>query len=214
MLEEVFLSLYILSCTLYFKDFPATPPSIFKLLPLILLLLKTLCQWYTEPSLSDLPVLLVAQLFSLLGDFLLLFPSTYFIHGIGAFLITQILYTYLFGVNTCYVSTFVFIACMSTILFYGILVPNLPDNRFLQMAVIVYCIFISIMLWSATTLLDIHELSYGSLFAFFGAVLFYISDFSLAVNKWVLELTFLQLVNMSTYFLSQLLISYAIVRLQ
>lgn len=214
MLEEIFLSLYILSCTLYFKDFPAKPPSIFKLLPLIILLLKTLCQWYSEPTLSDLPILFVAQLFSLLGDFLLLFPSTYFIHGIGAFLVSQILYTYLFGVNTCYVSTFVFIGCMSTILFHEILFPNLPDNKTLQIAVVMYCVFISIMLWSATTLLHIHGLSYGSLFAFFGAVLFYISDFSLAVNKWVVELVALQLVTMSMYYASQLLISYAIIRLQ
>ena len=207
MMDAIFIISYILSCCFYFKDFPEETNPVFKLIPILLLLINTL---YKSGFSTRFSILFIALLFSLLGDFFLLFPSKFFLYGIAAFLTTQILYTYLFGIDFSYAYSLICFTAFSAALFAIILYPKLPNNATLQISVVIYCILITLMLWAATALMQRQKFNLSGILGFIGAVLFYISDFSLAINKWVSPFYYSQLVIMFTYYSAQLLISYAI----
>ena len=207
MQDILFLISYIFSCCFYFKEFPEDPYTFYKLIPIQILLMNTL---YKSGLSTRFAILFIAQFFSLLGDFFLLFPSTFFLYGIAAFLITQILYTYLFGIDFNYIFSLIFVSSLSTALFTILLYPNIQENTLL-IAVLIYSVFITLMLWTAIALMQRQRFNLTSIIGFIGAVLFYISDFSIAINKWVSPFYYSQLLIMGTYYPAQQLISYAII---
>ena len=209
MLDTIFIISYLLSCCFYLKDLPEDSGPVYKLIPIILLLINTL---FKSGFTTRFTVLFLAQLFSLFGDLFLLFPSKFFLHGIAAFLTTQILYTYKFGVDFSCIFSLIFVSSLSAALFTLILYPNLPNNNTLLIAVLIYCILITLMLWTSICQMQRQRYDITSIVGFLGAVLFFVSDFSLAINKWVSPFQYSQLVIMSTYYSAQLLISYAIIR--
>ena len=204
--------MYFLSCAFYMKGLPDNINPFYKLVPILILLITTFLLLLESPT-SRFFTLFAAQFFSLLGDYLLTLPSQYFIFGIAAFLVTQILYTYLFGLSLDHFIEFAFTSILSTLLFFNILLPNLPKDTSLRVAVSIYCVFITLMLWRASSLLRRYHFSLMAFSGFIGAALFYASDLTITVNMWVKKFQYAQLFIMSTYYMAQWLIASAITHL-
>ncbi|WP_426485632.1 lysoplasmalogenase [Flavobacterium sp. 2] len=165
-------------------------------------------------------ILLLALLFSWIGDVILLFTDLgeiYFILGLVAFLISHITYCVLFNKqNRRQVKrNLVFFGIGSVVIaFYliGMLSLLLPTLGDLQIPVIVYASVISIMLLFAFNGYLIWE-KRGSLYVFSGAAVFVISDSILAVNKFYTPIEKSSFFIMLTYLVAQYLIVIGILKL-
>lgn len=175
---------------------------------------------YFYRSFPTKKILLLALLFSWIGDVILLFADLgeiYFILGLVSFLISHITYCVLFnrqnkrpvkrnliifGIGSVAIAIYL-IGMLS------ILVPSLGD---LEIPVIVYASVISIMLLFAFNGYLIWEKS-GSLYVFIGAIVFVISDSILAINKFHTPIEKSSFFIMLTYLVAQYLIVIGILKL-
>jgi uncharacterized membrane protein YhhN len=171
------------------------------------LIVASLLGWYINGvQEKQKPILLLALLFALLGDIMLLFEGpTFFQAGIGAFLIMQVLYTIFFNsyggfrfqnkTELIKSAAVVVVALVFNVLFFNKLGAY-------KVPVIVYSIAICAMVIAGLN----QKLS---TFIVYGAVFFLISDFALAYHKFVdTTLSFFPAIVMTTYALAQ----YFIVR--
>lgn len=169
--------------------------------------IATLLCYVLSKALEDLRVvtLLIALLFSLLGDWLLVYQSNSicFILGIVAFGAQQILYTTLFGFYNDGVFPIGLIVAIISMLIYCYLLPKM--KRFLIIPTAIYCILIGCMLWRALVRFS----KYGGLLNTTGAVLFYLSDSLLAINKFRRHIPYGDSIIMLTYYTAQLFITVA-----
>lgn len=175
-----------------------------KISPIVTLL----CHVITKTSAtqdSRLATLLIALLFSLLGDWLLVYQNSpiYFILGIVTFGVQQILYTSLFGFSVDGIFPIGLIVAVVSIMIYFYLLPKM--KRFLILPSAVYCILIGCMLWRALVRFN----KYGGSLNAAGAVLFYVSDSLLAINKFRHRIAYGDTVIMITYYTAQLFITVA-----
>ena len=154
---------------------------------------------------SHLASLLIALLFSLLGDSLLVYQNNpiCFILGIVAFGIQQVLYTSLFGFAVDGIFPIGLMVGIISILIYFYLLPKL--EQFLIVPAAVYCILIGCMLWRALVRFQ----RYGGLMSATGAVMFYLSDSLLAINKFRHRIVYGEALIMITYYTAQLFITVA-----
>lgn len=149
------------------------------------------------------------------GDILLMFDSQsemYFIFGLIAFLFCHIFYIRAFLLDHksnpnqknpyFFISLGVFSVICGTLFFY--LQPKLGGMQF---PVLIYAIVISIM-----AIMAVNRYRKVNFYSFklilFGAVLYLISDSTLACNKFGSALPYAGLIIMSTYMLAQWLIVY------
>lgn len=151
----------------------------------------------------------MALFFSFAGDVLLLDKTNFFILGIGAFLITQVIYIFIFskGLAKVYWQKKM-VSIVPFLLFYSVLISVLaPKLNNLLIPVMVYGIAISIFGTIALLkhLVDKNRLSMTLLQ---GAILFIISDSMIALNKFHEEQTFYPVTIMLTYVIAQYLIAH------
>jgi len=150
-------------------------------------------------------LIIIGLVFSLLGDLYLLFPEKYFTNGLYSFLLAHILYILAFnqGINTyCY-------ALLVPIIVYIFIVAKClkPKLGGMKYPVFGYILVISIMLFSALNM----DYQFGQIsFVGIGAILFAISDATLAFNKFYKKFSFAEPIILSTYFLAQLLLAISI----
>ncbi|MDQ6469566.1 lysoplasmalogenase [Flavobacterium sp. LHD-80] len=165
-------------------------------------------------------ILLLALLFSWIGDVILLFTDLgeiYFILGLVAFLISHVTYCVLFnkqnkgeikrnlvlfGIGSVFIGLYL-IGMLS------VLLPSLGD---LKIPVIVYASVISIMLLFAYNGYLIWKKP-GNLYVFSGAIVFVLSDSILAVNKFYAPIEKSSFFIMLTYLVAQYLIVIGILKL-
>ncbi|TDP00355.1 lysoplasmalogenase [Flavobacterium sp. 245] len=165
-------------------------------------------------------ILLLALLFSWVGDVILLFTDLgeiYFILGLVSFLISHITYCVLFnkqnkgeikrnlvlfGIGSVFIALYL-IGMLS------VLLPSLGD---LKIPVMVYATVISIMLLFAYNGYLIWAKP-GNLYVFSGAIVFVISDSILAVNKFYTPVEKSSFFIMLTYLVAQYLIVIGILKL-
>jgi uncharacterized membrane protein YhhN len=151
--------------------------------------------------------------FSLAGDIFLMLPKEQFVAGLVAFLLAHV--SYLMGFNATFppinLVTFILVIMVALVaarLYQGIsrgLVSS--GNEKLKMPVLIYSIVISLMLLSALITLVRPEWSpLSAIMVSIGALLFFISDASLAWNKFVQPLRYGRLIVIVTYHLGQILI--------
>jgi len=151
--------------------------------------------------------------FSLLGDVFLMFSGhhqLYFMLGLGAFLIAHLFYIAAFyvdlsnrmeGEKRSVLPIFIVFGffCIS---YYYFLRPYLGD---MNVPVLVYCFVITLM--GITAALRYERTNYKSfLWILLGAILFIISDATLAYNKFVERMDMGDFWVMTTYMLAQFLI--------
>ncbi|MTH14532.1 lysoplasmalogenase [Flavobacterium sp. LC2016-01] len=175
---------------------------------------------YFHPNFPTKNILLLALLFSWIGDVILLFTDLgeiYFILGLVSFLISHITYCVLFNrQNKGEIKrNLVFFAIGSVVIglyLIGMLSVLLPSLGDLKIPVIVYATVISIMLLFAFNGYLIWKKP-GNLYVFLGAIVFVISDSILAVNKFYSPIEKSSFFIMLTYLVAQYLIVIGILKL-
>lgn len=171
------------------------------------LMMTSLMVFYWVVSTKRRKLYMVALLFSLLGDIFLLDKQGMFLLGIGAFLITQVLYIVLvlerskgFFTPKLVLSTIPFLIYL--VLLMRTLGPGLED---LYYPVLIYGIVISVF---GITALNYHlnQRSASSSILLTGAILFIMSDSMIALNNFYFPHMIFPVAIMLTYALAQYLI--------
>lgn len=173
----------------------------------------------TPPGLNNRVLVLAALFFSWLGDiFLMQSAAGYFMAGLGAFFIAQLLYCWIFWrirkqnlqkENRNWpvlIGVVIYI-----ILLYGWLFQHLPSE--LKWPVFGYALAIGSMLILAVHS-AIYPLHFTGRLLITGAGLFVVSDSLLAINQFVQPFALASVAIMLTYGLAQLLIIHAIARIK
>jgi uncharacterized membrane protein YhhN len=201
-----------------------------KALSLVILILWTL--FVLDFNFTPLVILLfLAQLFGLAGDIFLLFSDRWFVSGLGAFLLGHICYLILIVTNlvagyqsgeTPSFSIWIWLIAVLVLLaliwiFYKVIVTILlkekPDKIFIaSLFVYAFCLSSVMVLSFVYAVL----FSSGNIFIWalpFGGTLFFISDFTLAFDRFVRRLDLGQLRVMITYHLGQFLLALGFISL-
>ena len=152
-------------------------------------------------------------LFSALGDVYLVFDNL-FLLGVGSFTIAQAIYIFLFEGAVLLAHPFGQVEIISAIavglvsaLIYLYLLPKFTP--ILAIALLVYCVLISTMLWSAVVRAQLTP-NASTLSAAVGACLFYTSDLLLGLKQWRLTIPFGDFLVMSTYYAAQMFIARSV----
>lgn len=155
-------------------------------------------------------LVLIALLFSVVGDVFLVLPSNHFLQGLIAFFIAHIFYVIAFPAPwrldaldpPALLSTIALVALAAS--YYALLAPgaNKEGGRGLQFAVILYIAVISLMVWRAV-------LS-GNPLIIVGSLLFYVSDALLAWNRFVKSVSWGDYGVMVTYYSAQYLFTLSL----
>jgi len=180
-------------------------------------LLQTICKplivpalilWYFTKADKVNKWYVTALIFSFVGDVLLLDKTNLFIFGIAAFLITQVIYIFIFskGLSKTHWRKKI-TSIIPFLLFYSVLIavlaPNLND---LLIPVMVYGIAISI--FGTVALLNyLADKNSLNMTLLQGAILFIVSDSMIALNKFHEEQAFYPVTIMLTYIMAQYLIA-------
>ena len=172
------------------------------------LIIPSLMIWYLAKTERANKWYVLALFFSFVGDVLLLDKINFFIFGIAAFLVTQVIYIFIFSKGLAKVSWQKKItAILPFLLFYSVLIsvlaPNLND---LLIPVMIYGMAISIFGTIALLnyLADKNSLNMTLLQ---GAILFILSDSLIALNKFHEAQAFYPVTIMLTYIIAQYLIA-------
>ena len=153
--------------------------------------------------------ILLGLFFSLGGDVALMFTgSKAFLAGVGCFLVAQVVYGLTFATRGALAGSWVGTAILLLLIgvaFVAYLYPHLGKMR---IPVAVYAAAISFMVLAALGARQSPR--FGAMQAWLvavGAVLFYVSDIILAVNKFAHPIKRYRLFNLSAYYAGQLLIA-------
>lgn len=145
---------------------------------------------------------------SLLGDIFLMLPKRRFIQGLVSFLIAHLSYcaAFLSAIRLRFSIWPILLLLLYAIIFFRIILSYLGKMKF---PVAAYMLVITAMAWLASQrYLQIKEMK--PLLAFIGAILFIVSDSSLAVNQFVRKHQFGQALTLSTYFAAQWLMTCSV----
>ena len=160
-------------------------------------------------------LVLAALLFSLLGDVLLMLDEL-FLPGLLAFFVAQIFYVAAFWTDTRVykgdlLAGIVILLVSGCIFIY--LQPYLESALIIPVAG--YMLVISVMVWRAvgTSSRPMFQPRQVQLIVA-GAILFYISDLVLAINRFAWNVPWSSLIIMVTYFAAQYLLASSVYRLE
>ncbi|XP_066999139.2 lysoplasmalogenase TMEM86A isoform X2 [Anabrus simplex] len=200
---------------IYFVLFiPVERPSLFamciKCLPIISLIVFVLLHGM---SLGDEYAfsrrILTGLLFSCLGDALLVWPH-YFIHGMSAFGVAQLMYTAAFGFKplNAALGVVLYILCATAVAVLmpglsGILIPGVP----------LYSVLLITMAWRATARVQFFEdlWTWTKLCSCAGGILFAVSDALIGFHHFHQPIPHSQALIMVTYYAAQLGIALSVV---
>ncbi len=180
---------------------------LFKPLTTVLIIVFCIIQ---PPGVSALykNLILTGLFFSLMGDIFLMLPSDRFISGLIGFLIAHLFYISAFsGVFGWHLNLIYFIPVFLYTAF--LLKAILPGAGSKKIPVIIYAAVLSVFLWQAAGRFDF-SLSRSAALAFFGAVLFVISDSILAYTRFTKKFLFSQELKMTAYWAAQILIAASV----
>lgn len=183
----------------------------YTLKPLTTLLILSLALSFADPISALYRTLIVAGIaFSLAGDVFLMLPQNTFVFGLISFLIAHIFYIVAYRSVSGFHFTW-WIALPYVL--YGILMLYLlwPHVGALRLPVIIYATVLMIMGWQAAEQWW-HVRDVSMLLAMVGAILFILSDTTLALNKFRAPVPQRDLIIMSTYYAAQLLIAWSVYR--
>ncbi|XP_039592186.1 lysoplasmalogenase-like protein TMEM86A [Polypterus senegalus] len=207
------------TCVYFVLWLPTSTPSWFsaliKCLPIFCLWIFLLAHGISfldaHPSARRI---LAGLIFSLLGDaFLIWQEQGYFIHGLLMFAITHILYSSAFGMKPLNLPVGLVIAMVSGVS-YALLYSYLAGP--ITYLVAVYIGIIGFMGWRAIAGVQLaNDLwTWTKLSACLGAMLFMVSDLTIAVNKFCFPVPHSRAIIMATYYAAQMLIALSAVECQ
>lgn len=158
-------------------------------------------------------LLFIALLFSWLGDVVLMYQSneTYFLAGIGLFLIAQITYVLVLRKSMYQAPEFSFPKILPFLLYAGLLFYILLPAGDFSIPIVIYGLVIMTMaimarLREGNSSQDSYKL------AFMGSLLFVLSDSVLAYNSFYTAIPYAGIFIMSTYCAAQLLLVLGILK--
>jgi len=201
-----------------------------KVLGLSLLILWTLLVFKLQPGLLGFELIL-ALIFSLLGDFLLLFPDKWFKWGLGAFLLGHLTYLKLFYdlIGLGFAEGLIVripvwtwlgiggIIAAALIAFNRVIIRKMSEPRPLllfQVALYFYAVCLSAMMAFGCLTAGLFAAEGGWIWALAaGGPLFFISDFVLAYNRFVRPFKPANIVIMVTYHLAQFFLAVGFIAL-
>jgi uncharacterized membrane protein YhhN len=151
---------------------------------------------------------LAGLLCSLAGDVFLMLPKDRFIPGLVSFLLAHLCYLFAFtrGAGPVLNGLALLPFLVAAVFLLRLLWPHLGR---LRLPVLVYAAILALMCWQALGRW-IATPDAGTLAAAGGAVLFLLSDATLALNRFVGSFRYAQLVVMSTYYAAQWLIACSV----
>lgn len=199
---------FVSAAVAIFSSYSGRNPTVFyisKPLTTTLILIPVLA---ILPSLEGAYVPLIAGglAFALLGDILLMLPEDRFVLGIASFAITHFLYIaafiYVGGmalINLSTIPLIIFAALMARYLW-----PEVRKS--LQIPILAYIVIITTMAAQGTGA-SLGSESTGLTLAAAGALLFLVSDSTLAVNRFRVPFRAAQALVLSAYWLGQWLIA-------
>ncbi|KAL0967850.1 hypothetical protein UPYG_G00258190 [Umbra pygmaea] len=207
------------TCVYFVLWLPTSTPSWFsaliKCLPIFCLWLFMLAHGFSFLGAhSSARKVLAGLIFSCLGDaFLIWQEQGYFSHGLLMFAITHILYSSAFGMKPLNHRAGLVIFVVSAFS-YALLYPYLLGP--FTYLVGVYIALIGFMGWRAVAGLQLtNDLwTWTKMSACLGAVLFIVSDLTIAVNKFCFPVPYSRAIIMATYYAAQMLIALSAVECQ
>ncbi|OXB74136.1 UNVERIFIED_CONTAM: hypothetical protein H355_004473 [Colinus virginianus] len=155
--------------------------------------------------------ILAGLIFSAVGDaFLIWQEQGYFIHGLLMFAITHILYSSAFGMKPLDLKAGLMMGLISSSC-YAFLYSYLSGP--FTYLVAVYIALIGFMGWRAVAGMQLcNDLwTWTKLSACIGAMLFMVSDLTIAVNKFCFPVPYSRVIIMATYYAAQMLIALSAV---
>ena len=154
--------------------------------------------------------ILIGLLFSCLGDAFLVWKHGYFHHGIVMFALAHVFYAFAFGFEPFRARAGMICAVVASAA-YCYISPGLKGT-FLPLGTL-YFLLIYTMVWRAVARVHFagRTWPWSEFCGCIGAVLFFISDFILAVNTFRHHLPYSHPLVMSTYYAGQLGISLSVV---
>lgn len=174
------------------------------------LMMTSLMAFYWVVSPRRRKLYLVALFFSLLGDIFLLDKEGLFLFGIGAFLITQILFIVLvLGRSDSFPKSKLIVSAIPFLIYLVLLMRTLgPELDDLFYPVLIYGSVISVF---GITALNYHlnQRNAESRILLTGALLFIVSDSMIALNKFYSPHMIYPVAIMLTYALAQYLICHS-----
>lgn len=209
----LFLILY-LSCAfleiiaLLFVD--SLPQLVWITKPALMLLLAGYYYQEKKTTLDNMDKwMLLALFFSWLGDIFLMFSAEiFFLLGLGAFLITHLLYIFLFKKDFQIKDKVNFSVAFAMLTLYGFgllknVLPKLPSDMLIPVAIYAFTI-LTMVITAVGRKGNVSRESHNLILI--GAVSFMISDSLIAMNKFVSELPNANIWIMLLYMVGQLLI--------
>ena len=180
---------------------------LFKPLTMVFILLIALLKAKMSPVFYAFAIL--GGLFcSMAGDIFLMLPSDQFILGLISFLIAHLFYIAAFvhgrRLRVSFWSLLPFV--LYGIFIFIILLPGLEEMKLPVLAYIVVILTMGWQAWQRWTATGQRL----ALLAFFGAILFIISDSVLAINRFREQFEIARALTLSTYFAAQWLIALSI----
>lgn len=177
------------------------------------LIIPALIGYYLTSSKLRNKWYVIALFFSFAGDVLLLDKNNLFLFGIGAFLITQVLYVYIFskGLSKLTLKEKLIAFFPFTLFFVALIKVLYPGLQGFLIPVLVYGAAISVF-GSISLLKYLAKRDTASLCLITGAVLFILSDSMIALNKFHQTLSFYPIAIMATYIIAQYLIAVFMLR--
>jgi uncharacterized membrane protein YhhN len=171
------------------------------------LIMSSLLLYYVRTMGNDQRMIIMAAiLFALLGDIFMLFDTsdTFFFAGLGCFLVMQLLYAFFFKkyyqpmteVNKKITYTVIAIGILFNLIFFNQLGEKL-------LPVIAYSLAIMTMAFFGINQVLSPQIKIGTLF-------FIVSDFMLAINKFINPIVILPYLVMITYALAQYFIIHGL----
>lgn len=207
------------TCAIFFVLFPnddSSYPSwllcVAKVAPIVSLIAFVLLHGIslTSEQYSYSRRILLGLIASAVGDLLLVFHHQFFIHGVAAFGIAQGLYASAFGLYPLNLPAGIAVASVGLTFFAY--VTNAMQGP-LVVALGAYVGLISVMVWRAIARVQFFDdlWTWTKLCSCVGAVVFALSDSTIAINKFRFSVPFSHAIIMSTYYCAQLLIALSVV---
>lgn len=174
------------------------------------MIMASLIGFYIVTAKRQNHVFMLGMIFALLGDAFLLFESeSFFLIGLGSFLIMQLCYARTFYSKMRIIrpsdKVIVGILALIPIIFLAVAWASLGALKY---AVAVYSVVITLMLITAFLR---HKKLHGYLLVLIGSIFFVVSDMLLAGNKFLGAIPYGNILVMATYIIAQYLIVNGIV---
>ena len=200
--------IYLLFWLPYFGKTPSYQNIFFKCLPILCLICFVIAYLKGLSRKRYAFSILAGLVLSCMGDACLVYSHNWFIEGLLCFALGHIMYAYAFGHKPYRLQMLLFLVPFG-ICIYAFMLPGFKGA--LTYLGGVYIILICVMAWRAAAAIQLNMWKWTKIFAFWGAVMFCISDLVLAINKFRFEVPYGDTIVMSTYYTAQLGIALSVV---